>query len=246
MKQKTQLFLLHFAGGNSYSYQFMLPYLDDFDVIQLELPGRGNRIKETLFTEFDLAAEDIYQQIMARQTSPDYLIYGHSLGSYLALRVTGMLEKAFRPPAYLLVSGNPGPGVRDSKKRYLYGREAFIEELRLLGGVPDELFEHEELFDFFEPILRADFELAEKNNMSEDKPVNSPIYALMGSEEEDVDKLSNWHKFTNSDFQCEVLEGNHFFILNHPQRITHLIKQCYKKVAIPPYHNGEVPIRVVE
>lgn len=232
MRQKPQLFLIHFAGGNCHSFQFLMPYLNDFDVIRLELPGRGNRMKEPLLKEFDQAVEDIYQQIIARQTNPHFLIYGHSLGSYLALRVTKMLEKALRPPAYLLVSGNPGPGVRDNKKRYLYGAEEFTQELRRLGGVPEEVFEHKELFDFFEPILRADFELAERNDMAEESPVNTPIYALMGDQEEDVDKLSNWKKFTRSNFQSEVMEGNHFFILNHPQHIARLIRQCHERVAV--------------
>jgi external thioesterase TEII len=239
MKQKPQLFLLHFAGGNCHSFQFLLPYLNDFDVIRLELPGRGNRIKEALITEFDQAAADIFQQIMTSQTNPHYLIYGHSLGSYLALRVTNMLERANRPPSYLLVSGNPGPGIRDNKKRYLFGAEEFVTELRLLGGIPEEVFQHKELFDFFEPILRADFELAEKNNMPEEKPVNTPIYALMGDQEEDVDKLFNWSKFTNSSFYAEVLKGNHFFILNHPSRIAQLIRKCYQRVAIPDHEHHD-------
>jgi external thioesterase TEII len=49
MMEKPQLFLLHFAGGSCYSFQFMLPYLKDFNVLPIELPGRGRRIKESLF-----------------------------------------------------------------------------------------------------------------------------------------------------------------------------------------------------
>jgi len=35
---------------------------------------------------------------MARLTGPEFLIYGHSMGAYLTLRVTNMLEKAGRYP----------------------------------------------------------------------------------------------------------------------------------------------------
>ena len=136
MKQKPQLFLLHFAGGNCYSFKFLLPYLKDFDVIQLELPGRGNRINEALITEYDQAAADIYRQILSKLTNSAYLIYGHSLGAYLALRVTHMLEKVGQAPVYMLVSGNPGPGIRENRKRYLLEKEEFILELRCLGGIP--------------------------------------------------------------------------------------------------------------
>ena len=229
---KPQLFLIHFAGGNAYSFQFMLPYLNDFEVIQLELPGRGKRIKEKLLTEYHEAGEDMYQQILARQTSSVYLIYGHSLGAYLTLRVAGMLERAGRAPSYLLVSGNPGPGIRDSKKRYLFDHNEFVKELRGLGGVPEEVFQNKELFEFFEPILRADFELAERNDMQEEKAVNIPMYALMGTKEEDRDKISNWNRFTKSSFQSAILEGDHFFIFKHPKHIATLIKQCYMEVDV--------------
>lgn len=240
MITKPQLFLLHFAGGNAYSFQFMLPYLKDFEVIQLELPGRGKRIKEKLLSEYQEAAEDMYQQILAKQTSLVYLIYGHSLGAYLTLRVARMLENVGRAPAYILVSGNPGPGIRDSKKRYLFDHNEFVKELRSLGGVPEEIFQNKELFDFFEPILRADFELAERNDMPEETAVSIPLYALMGTKEEDGDKISNWKRFTNSSFQSELLEGDHFFIFKHPQHIATLIKQCYMEVDFLVSNNLEM------
>lgn len=239
MTTKPQLFFLHFAGGNSYSFQFILPHLIDFEVIQLELPGRGRRVNEKLLNEYQEAAEDVYQQILLKQTSPIFLIYGHSLGAYLTLRVARMLEKVGRAPAYILVSGNPGPGIRENKKRYLFEHKDFVKELRSLGGVPEEVFLNKELFDFFEPILRADFELAEKNDMPEETAVDIPMYALMGTEEEDRDKISNWNRFTNSSFRSELLEGDHFFIFKHPQRIATLIKQCYMEVDRLTSNNQE-------
>src|ERR1043166_8245649 len=86
--KKPQLFLLHFAGGNCYSFQFMMPLLRDFEVVSLELPGRGKRINEPLVTNFDLAANDILRQLRQKLASSSFLIYGHSMGAYLALRVS--------------------------------------------------------------------------------------------------------------------------------------------------------------
>ncbi len=51
--KKTQLFLLHFAGGNYYSFRFMFPQLNEFEIIPVELPGRGKRMKENLLKDFD-------------------------------------------------------------------------------------------------------------------------------------------------------------------------------------------------
>jgi external thioesterase TEII len=228
--RKPQLFLLHFAGGNSYSFQFLNQLLKDFDVIPLELPGRGKRTNEQLLRNFDLAASDIYRQIINRLTTSQYLVYGHSMGAFLALRVSSMLETRGKSPTYVIVSGNPGPGIEDNdppKKRYLLEKNDFISELKTLGGVPNELFDHEDLFRFYEPILRADFEISENSEMSNEPPIKAPLYALMGNQEHKVEEISNWARFTKSSFKYQILEGGHFFILDHPQKIAEIIKSCF-------------------
>ena len=199
----------------------MTPFLRHFEVKPLELPGRGRRMDEALLKDFDRAAEDFYRQICQRLTAGDFFIYGHSMGAYLALRVTGMLEKAGRSPEYLFVSGNPGPGVRDNtKKRYLLQHQAFVQELKELGGVAEEFLQDKGLFEFFEPILRADFEVSEKDELNAESAVNAPIFAMMGDREENVEKIGNWGRFTRSELHYEVMEGDHFFIFRHAERIA--------------------------
>jgi external thioesterase TEII len=233
--KKPQLFLLHFAGGNCYSFQFMMSMLRDFEVISLELPGRGKRMSETLLRNFDEAARDVYAQLLPKISSPVFLMYGHSMGAYLALRVANMLEKAGKVAAAIIVSGNAGPGIMDPKKRYLMEPGEFKEELKKIGGVPDELLQDEELFSFFEPILRADFEIAENTGMENEPPISSPLFAIMGTEEDEVNEITNWANFTKSSFNHEILEGDHFFIHKHPKRVAAIIKECYEKAAFAGY-----------
>lgn len=234
--KRPQLFLLHFAGGNCYSFRFLTPLLSDFEVIALELPGRGRRMNEPLLNEFDEAAVDLYNQIMASLTTTQFLIYGHSMGAYLSLRVANMLEKEGRFPAGVIVSGNAGPGIRHPEKkiRYLLDRPAFVEELKQLGGLPPELIENEELFGFFEPILRADFEIAERNELTKEPALQAPLYAMMGSTEENAADINNWSRFTNGRFNAEILEGDHFFIHRHPHRIAGIISTFYRRVHALP------------
>lgn len=221
--QKRQLFLIHFAGGNCYSYQPLKEFLNNFEVISLELPGRGRRMDEPLIRKYALAADDIYRQIVNKLKRPDYAIFGHSMGARIALTVTKMMEEDGNGPAHLFVSGNPGPGAHDIKTRYKLPKAEFLEELTLLGGVPKILSENEEMFAFFEPILRADFELVEGDTIAEVTPLEAPIYAMMGDAEENSDKIENWANFTNSSFNYEVLDGDHFFIFKHPERVANII-----------------------
>jgi surfactin synthase thioesterase subunit len=230
--KKPQLFLLHFAGGNYYSFQSIVPLLRDFEVIPLELPGRGKRISEPLLKDYALAAQDFYDQIINKLTTASFLIYGHSMGAYLGLTVANMLEKIGRPPAYLFVSGNPGPGITDSKNRYLLEYDEFVNELREMGGVPEEIIENKDLFDFFEPILRADFEIVEKYPLSTTHVTSAPLYAMMGSRENKVEEITNWGRFTRGSFNHEVLEGDHFFIFKHPNKIAHIIRYNYEQAIV--------------
>jgi len=233
--KKPQLFLLHFAGGNCYSFNFMLPHLKEFEVVTIELPGRGRRIMEDLLKDFDSAALDVYKQIRSRIGSAPYLIYGHSMGAHVGLRVANLLCRAGYAPAYLVVSGNAGPSGKKKKFTYLLGKRDFISHLRKLGGISSEVIENDELFSVFEPILRADFELVERSEIAGEPPLGIPIYAVMGTEESRSAEIGNWANYTYIHFDYEILSGDHFFIHKHPGRIADIVKECYARaVAATP------------
>jgi surfactin synthase thioesterase subunit len=222
---RPHLFILHFAGGNKYSYQPIINHFGKFSVEVLELPGRGRRMKEDLLYDQEKAVEDLYQQIAGRIPRVDYLIYGHSMGATLGLKLAKKLIAEGLPPKGLFVTGNPGPGIENEVIRHNLPREEFIKELKKLGGVPDEVFQSEELYNFFEPVLRADFKIAEENASKAAPLVNIPIYAVMGEEEDYVEDLKNWKKFTTSTFECEVWPGNHFFIFENGEKLAERINR---------------------
>lgn len=228
---KPQLFLVHFAGGNCYSFDYLKPHLTDWQVTTLELPGRGKRPQENLLLDFEPAAQDLFQQMIPQLHTANFAIYGHSMGAYLSLRLTNMLCQRGTPPVSLVVSGNPGPGVSDPKRRYLMNHQDFRQELTRLGGIPEELLEDQELFNYFEPILRADFQIAENNGLDNEMPVPVPLYAIMGNQEERVEQIANWGRFTQTSFGHEILEGDHFFIYRHAKRLAAILKQCYQSAS---------------
>lgn len=233
---KTKLFLIHYAGGSCYSYQFLRPFLNEFDFIPLEIPGRGKRIDEDNLETIVEATKDLFVQIKAnigRDTK--HMIYGHSMGASLAFRVSLMLENNGYTPSYLIVSGNPGPGVRDPNKlkRSTLDDKNLVRELEQLGGIPEELLNNEELLSFFLPIIRADLRLIEESWRDDDfKKINCPIYALMGEEEELRNEIENWSKFTSSYFKCKIFKGNHFFILEHVKPLVKIFNDCKQAIDL--------------
>ncbi len=239
MNNKFQVFALHFAGGGFYSYNFLKNYISfDIEFISLELPGRGKRVKEDLIKDKALAIEDYFDQIKTLRNKNPYIIYGHSMGATMGLSLVQRMEDIQDPPVGLVVSGNPGPGITKTNKdgtrkvrakRYLMSDDGFKDELRELGGVPEEILENNELFQFFNPIMRADFEILEKDNFSEKEIVlNVPIYAVMGSEEEYHHSIENWKRFTCSSFQSKILPGDHFFIKKYPKELIDVMMHYFK------------------
>lgn len=234
-----QLFLFHFAGGSTYSYDFLKKKIDNnmYEFIPLELPGRGKRLEEILIEDKQEAIFDYIKQVKSHRNGKPYIIYGHSMGATLGLYVTKHMEIIQDPPCQLIVSGNPGPGVKEydeenkiKEKRYLMNDVDFKNELRDLGGVPEEVLQNDELYSFFSPIMRADFKILETGEgLGQQVVLNTPILAMMGTNEKNVEQIENWEKFTSSVFESKILEGDHFFIHKYPNELIELFTSYYEK-----------------
>lgn len=234
-QNKVQLFLLHFSGGNCYSYQFLKPHLPvGFNFYPLELPGRGRRMKEELLSKESEAVEDLVTQITTLRNNQPYLLFGHSMGAALALKVARRLEELRDPPKRLIVAGNAGPGSGSGEKfRSRMDDVELKKELKALGGVPDEVLNDDDLFGFFAPIMRADFRILESGERLEPGfRLRASITAIMGDKEETSERIENWKNFTSGEFKSYYLPGNHFFIYDYPLDLMQIITNCYDKPLV--------------
>lgn len=232
--KKPQIFLLHFAGGNCYSFGFLKERLSaDFEVFSLELPGRGQRIREPLIKSYQEAVSDYTEQIKSLRNNKPYIIYGHSMGALTGWGVVAQMERSNDLPETLIVTGNAGPGIGMHKHRYLLSNNELKEYLKELGGMSGEVLDNKELFDFVAPVIRTDFEILEKNlNLSSLPPIKTSMKAIMGDLENHVDQISNWKKYTLGEFSYEVLSGGHFFIYDRSKELTELIINCNDRIVV--------------
>ena len=231
------LFCFPFAGGSSYSYQGFAPHKPDFvDLVPLELPGRGRRIRENLLRNIDAMVDDLYNQVVGK-IKGRYAFYGHSMGTLLSFRLAQRLvEKGYAPPVHLFVSGRGGPSVDrdDLVKRSQLPRPAFIEKVRELDGSPDEVLNDDDLMNLFVPVLRADFEAIEKYVYQPSNLLSVPIDVIIGSEEKiSAEEAWAWQYETNAPVAVHHLPGKHFFILKHPKEIMRLIgRKVYQETQL--------------
>lgn len=230
MKKTITLFCLPFAGGNKYSYREFSEKAPAFlNVITLDYPGRGSRMKDPFPKDIDELTNDLYDQVQFLANRGEYAIFGHSLGGLMAYKLARKLVSAGqRPPLHLFITGTTGPSAtsRSEKKRHLLNKTEFLAEIRDLDGMPDEILNNEELLYFFEPILRSDFKISEDYLHVPEEPLNIPMTVITGTEEDmEAADIKLWQNETAQIVDFKRMPGKHFFIFQHTYHVIEIISK---------------------
>jgi medium-chain acyl-[acyl-carrier-protein] hydrolase len=145
-----------------------------------------------------------------------YAIFGHSMGALIAFEWARRLQHGGHPmPECIFVSGRRAPGSPESLNfpQSLSDRDFVVQLTRHYNGIPPEFLDNAALMDVFLPILRADISIVESYSFREDEPLNCPISAFAGAQDQSVswDRLFAWKRHTRSRFQMQIVPGGHFF-----------------------------------
>lgn len=227
-----RLFCFPYAGGGALTYRSWAEKMPlEVEVCALELPGRGLRLREPLFTGLLPLAEAIAHEIGPYLDEP-FAFFGHSMGAVLAFEVARILRSGGKPgPAHLSVSGHPAPQlVNADPVTYDLPESQFLEELQRLNGTAREVLEHPELMQMLLPLLRADFEVIQTYPYRDQSPLICPISVYGGLQDKEVtpEDLEAWRQQTTGSFSVRFLPGDHFFINTaQPLLLQALTDQLY-------------------
>ncbi len=248
--KKVNLICLPYAGGSSNYFEPIKKALQtlqknhqysdlEIEVIEVTLSGRGVRYHEPLFKNIDDLVADIWKQIQHLMYQP-YAFFGHSMGALLAYQLTHQAKKMrFPTPIHLFLSGREAPSVPpDNEKRFLLPLPAFKAKLKNYGGISTDILEDTDIFSFFEPIIRADFEAVETWKYRYRPKLNIPTVIFSGTEEDITnEELVAWQKEFQNDIQFKIFEGDHFFINNHAEVIANIfVKQIQTQLKTTLSH----------
>jgi surfactin synthase thioesterase subunit len=225
------VFCFPFAGGTEYSYQRFAKFAPPQLALKpVPLPGRGRRAPEPLRTDVHALVDDLLAQLKGELHKP-YLFYGHSMGALLGfLLAKRIVAEALPPPLHLFVTGCGGPAAENREKDfYKLPRQAFIEAVRKMGGMPPEVLADAFLMDYLEPILRADFQVTGTYRYEPSPPLPIPITAVVGLKDEvSLADALLWQRETTVPLRVKQFPGDHFFIFDHEIAI---IKLLYKSLS---------------
>jgi medium-chain acyl-[acyl-carrier-protein] hydrolase len=233
--KEVKLFCFPYAGGSAVLYNNWKNLLDPAILLcPVELAGRGSRIAEPFYANIPEMITDVYTKIRDKIHDGPYAFFGHSMGAMIAYKLAHLLRKQGLPePACIFFSGRSAPHImRDERKNYAQmNDEVFIKEVLELGGTPAELFMYPELVNYYLPLLRNDFTLAEETVMMEKiEPFNFNITTLFGDEEDlNCEQRIGWKAHTKKKCNIHVLSGGHFFIHSSMQEVTEIINDTIKE-----------------
>jgi medium-chain acyl-[acyl-carrier-protein] hydrolase len=227
---QSRLFCFHYAGGSAtifFNWAKALP--ESIELIAVQLPGRGNRFKETFITDMKIAVEDLSKIIPSLLDKP-YMTFGHSLGSVLSFELVHELRRNnMNLPHTMILAGRGAPGTqRPRENLHDLSEQDFIKTLKEYNGIPDFVLNNQEMLDLFLPIIRADFTLLESYQYQTSIPLANTIIALAGKDDPKItiENVAKWSNHTSGNFTHHVLAGDHFFIKTSENKIFEIIKEA--------------------
>lgn len=217
-----------FAGGGASTYvNWLRKQPSELCVIPIQLPGREHRIAEAPYRSMDALLE----ALMATLIQPlrrKIVLFGHSMGALIAVRLAQQMTAAGRSPLRLCVSGFPPPQfVRARTDLHRLPKAELLDSLRQLNGMRAEVLANAELVELILPTIYADLELEETDQPITRSPLLCPISLFSGIDDPLLGReaIIAWNDVTIQDVKLHRFDGNHFYLLNNLVRILELIDQ---------------------
>lgn len=213
--QRRALLCLPHAGGSITTFRgWDAALAPDWEVIPLELPGRGARYTEPL-PQGQRHAVDSLVPRMAPHSHGPWALFGHSLGALLAFELAHAATRWGRPPSLIVISGRNGPSERSEiPPLHGLGDDELLATLREFGGMPGDSEVSEDLLTLFLPILRTDLRIAETYVRAEREPLGVPVVSLVGRDDRlcSRDRVKAWGRETRAAARVVEHDGGHFAV----------------------------------
>ena len=181
------------------------------------LPGRESQWRRepvsSVSAAVDLVMAELEANLAAGGEARKRVLFGHSMGAYLAVETARRLTAAGRPPAAVVLAA-----ASHRRAPVLDGASTWSDEdlgawLADVGGTPAEILANRDFMSLILPALRADLRIAEQYTPPGPGALEVPVVAVRGSADDlvDDDDTAAWAGLTSAGSVTAVLPGGHFF-----------------------------------
>jgi medium-chain acyl-[acyl-carrier-protein] hydrolase len=216
-----------YAGGSPELFRNWQDGLDEgVELLALRLPGRGSRIRESLYRDWEPLLKDVFAALLPYLAEP-HAFYGHSFGGRLLYNLA-QLTTVKQPGATrrLFLSGCRSPNI-PQRRPYLHEMpdEDFRNALRDMRSMPEEILASKAIMRSVLPVIRSEIRLAEIWGDPGSVGIDIPITAIVGSEDhiDDRDSMRDWQQYGGEGSEVIEVPGDHFFLKTHQQVLIDII-----------------------
>jgi medium-chain acyl-[acyl-carrier-protein] hydrolase len=233
LRARLRLFCFPYAGGSEAifrTWQQNLP--ETIEVLPIQLPGRGARIKESALTRLAPLVQALSPSLGPQMDLP-FAFFGHSMGGLIAFELARQLRREGGPmPVHLFISAKCCPKQVDGPNTHEIADQELIQILRRYEGTPREVLENAELMRLLLPVIRADMELCNTYVCDPEPPLPCSITTFGGLQDHRSGRecLEGWQNYTTGRFTLRMFPAGHFFIQTCERSVLEAI---FREVA--PY-----------
>ncbi len=209
------------AGGSPRFFTSLAGALpSNFAMLGLTYPGRDMLLDHPYPASLLDLADQCATAILPRARAGHVILFGHSLGSYVAFETARVLEDAGLVLDGIVVSGADAPALGAPGRWHLADDRALTRHLADLAPRTGAALAEPGLARLLLPMIRADYRLVETYRARVDHTVDCPIFALRGALDTETGPqgVSAWSAHTRSTFRRYTHRGGHFSFLTDPEQ----------------------------
>ncbi|MFH8979009.1 thioesterase II family protein [Streptomyces sp. NPDC017890] len=223
----------HHAGGSAAVYRPLVQCLpDDWDLLLLDLPGRGRRAGQPALDDMTDVVATAVADVLPWVDGTPLALFGHSMGAVVALETARSLEGLGSAPLWTGVSGRVAPHFERPGAVPLstLDDDDLLRVLLGLGGMPERVTESADFIDRFLRTVRADLTAVDNYRPAASRsPMSSPLSVFGGTQDAWAPPAAMhlWRRETSSRFAQKFFPGGHFYFLNDrfPALTDQLVRQ---------------------
>ena len=220
-----RLICLPHAGGSAAYFAPWRDYVpDNIELVVVQYPGRGGNGSDTPIHDPDEMVARLV--VVIRDLDPlPFMLFGHSLGGLLAFEtVRALRQRHMDLPLHLYISATKAPMHLPSRfvvDAVSLPEPEFLDTVKSLGGLPEDMLENAELRELVTRVMRTDFDLAARYRYKPQAPLPVSMTVLCGEADGHVsrDTLLDWKAEVLTEPDIRMLAGDHFY-LEKPRNIS--------------------------
>ncbi|SHO52362.1 thioesterase II family protein [Anaerocolumna xylanovorans] len=225
---KKKLFIFPHAIGGASSYINLEKQLNHLiKVKRMEYPGHGSRFKEKLMCSIKDMADDAYVQIKDSLES-GYCLLGYSMGGLVCYELYHRIKKdKKRLPDVIFLMGVEAPcsvnRIFDCDNMKM---EQAIKILKDMNATPNAILDNKDMMLLLFDLVKNDYKAIEYYEPTDCDigKIESKVLLIHGSKEENLEKSQmEWSRYTSTECNRYIFNGDHFFLFGQENSIAKLI-----------------------